>query len=60
MHYRGPNRDQGQPYCRGVVMFGAVGNPDHDESIRIIRKALDRTVARPTSAPPPEAVSAAR
>ena len=23
------------------MMFGAVGNPDHDDSIRIIHKALD-------------------
>ncbi len=29
------------PYCLGAMMFGAVGNPDHDESIRIIHKALD-------------------
>src|SRR3984893_9362177 len=29
------------PYALGAMMFGAVGNPDHDESIRIIHKALD-------------------
>ena len=31
------------PYCLGAMMFGAGagGNPDHDESIRIIHKALD-------------------
>ena len=30
------------PYCLGAMMFGAVGgNPDHDDSIRIIHKALD-------------------
>jgi aryl-alcohol dehydrogenase-like predicted oxidoreductase len=29
------------PYCLGAMMFGAVGNPDHDESVRIIHKALD-------------------
>ena len=29
------------PYCLGAMMFGAVGNPDHDDSIRIIQKALD-------------------
>ena len=29
------------PYCLGAMMFGAVGNPDHDDSVRIIRKALD-------------------
>ncbi|MGW1097752.1 aldo/keto reductase [Streptomyces sp. NPDC002455] len=29
------------PYCLGTMMFGAVGNPDHDDSVRIIHKALD-------------------
>jgi aryl-alcohol dehydrogenase-like predicted oxidoreductase len=29
------------PYCLGAMMFGAAGNPDHDESIRIIHQALD-------------------
>jgi aryl-alcohol dehydrogenase-like predicted oxidoreductase len=29
------------PYCLGAMMFGAWGNPDHDESIRIIHAALD-------------------
>jgi aryl-alcohol dehydrogenase-like predicted oxidoreductase len=29
------------PYALGAMMFGAMGNPDHDESIRIIHKALD-------------------
>ena len=29
------------PYCLGAMMFGAQGNPDHDESTRIIHKALD-------------------
>lgn len=29
------------PYCLGAMMFGAAGNPDHDEGIRIIHKALD-------------------
>jgi len=29
-------------YCLGAMMFGAVGgNPDHNDSIRIIHKALD-------------------
>jgi aryl-alcohol dehydrogenase-like predicted oxidoreductase len=28
-------------YALGAMMFGAIGNPDHDDSIRIIRKALD-------------------
>jgi aryl-alcohol dehydrogenase-like predicted oxidoreductase len=29
------------PYCLGAMMFGAWGNPDHDECIRIVHKALD-------------------
>src|SRR5215469_17112565 len=29
------------PYCLGAMMFGAWGNTDHDESVRIIHKALD-------------------
>src|SRR6195952_317550 len=27
--------------CLGTMMFGAWGNPDHDESVRIIHAALD-------------------
>jgi aryl-alcohol dehydrogenase-like predicted oxidoreductase len=27
--------------CLGAMMFGAFGNPDHDESVRIIHRALD-------------------
>src|ERR1041385_8274103 len=29
------------PYCLGAMMFGAWGNRDHDDSIRIIHAALD-------------------
>ena len=29
------------PLCLGAMMFGAVGNPDHDECVRIIHRALD-------------------
>ena len=29
------------PFCLGAMMFGAWGEPDHDESIRIIHAALD-------------------
>ena len=29
------------PLCLGCMMFGAWGNPDHDESIRIIHEAID-------------------
>lgn len=28
-------------YCLGAMMFGGLGNPDHDDGIRIIHKALD-------------------
>jgi aryl-alcohol dehydrogenase-like predicted oxidoreductase len=29
------------PYALGAMMFGTIGNPDHDDSIRIVHKALD-------------------
>jgi len=29
------------PYCLGAMMFGGMGNPDHDDGVRIIHKALD-------------------
>jgi aryl-alcohol dehydrogenase (NADP+) len=32
------------PYCLGAMMFGAMGNPDHEDSIKIIHKALDSGV----------------
>jgi aryl-alcohol dehydrogenase-like predicted oxidoreductase len=32
------------PLCLGAMMFGAWGNTDHDESIRIIHRALDAGV----------------
>jgi aryl-alcohol dehydrogenase-like predicted oxidoreductase len=32
---------QVSPLCLGAMMFGSWGNPDHDESIRIIHRALD-------------------
>src|ERR1700761_3774903 len=43
MQYRTLGRTgiQVSPYALGAMMFGAIGNPDHDESIRIIHKALD-------------------
>jgi aryl-alcohol dehydrogenase (NADP+) len=43
MRYRtlGNTGIQVTPYCLGAMMFGQWGNPDHDESIRIIHKALD-------------------
>jgi aryl-alcohol dehydrogenase-like predicted oxidoreductase len=43
MQYRTLGRTgiQVTPYCLGAMMFGAIGNPDHDDSIRIIHRALD-------------------
>ncbi|WP_327293043.1 aldo/keto reductase [Streptomyces sp. NBC_01198] len=29
------------PFCLGAMMFGAQGNPDHDDCVRIVHKALD-------------------
>jgi aryl-alcohol dehydrogenase-like predicted oxidoreductase len=29
------------PYALGAMMFGPFGNPDHDDSVRIIHRALD-------------------
>jgi aryl-alcohol dehydrogenase-like predicted oxidoreductase len=29
------------PLCLGAMMFGAWGNPDHDESVQIIERALE-------------------
>jgi aryl-alcohol dehydrogenase-like predicted oxidoreductase len=31
-------------FCLGAMMFGAWGNPDHDESVRIVHRALDAGV----------------
>ena len=43
MHYRTLGRTgiKVSDYALGAMMFGAIGNPDHDDSIRIIHKALD-------------------
>ncbi|WP_030826156.1 aldo/keto reductase [Streptomyces hygroscopicus] len=32
---------QVSPYCLGTMKFGQVGNPDHDDCVRIIHRALD-------------------
>jgi aryl-alcohol dehydrogenase-like predicted oxidoreductase len=32
------------PLCLGAMMFGAWGNTDHDESVRIIRRAVDHGI----------------
>jgi aryl-alcohol dehydrogenase-like predicted oxidoreductase len=31
-------------HCLGAMMFGAVGNPDHDDCVRIIHIALDQGI----------------
>jgi aryl-alcohol dehydrogenase (NADP+) len=43
MHYRPLGRTgiQVSPYCLGAMMFGKMANPDHDECVRMIHKALD-------------------
>jgi aryl-alcohol dehydrogenase-like predicted oxidoreductase len=43
MEYRGLGRTgmQVSPLCLGAMMFGAWGEPDHEESIKIIYRALD-------------------
>ncbi|QKC94610.1 aldo/keto reductase [Mesorhizobium sp. NZP2298] len=46
MHYRTLGRTgiKVSPYCLGAMMFGGLGNPDHDDCIRIIHKALDHGI----------------
>jgi aryl-alcohol dehydrogenase-like predicted oxidoreductase len=46
MHYRTLGRTgiRVSPYCLGAMMFGAAGNPDHDDAVRIIHRALDAGV----------------
>src|SRR5213080_4777082 len=43
MEYRSLGRTgvQVSPLCLGTMMFGAWGNTDHDDSIRVIHAALD-------------------
>jgi aryl-alcohol dehydrogenase (NADP+) len=43
MHYRPLGRTgiKVSPYCLGAMMFGKLANPDHDECVRMIHKALD-------------------
>src|SRR5215218_7316276 len=31
-------------HCLGTMMFGAVGNPDHDDCVRIIHAALEEGI----------------
>ncbi len=40
----GPTGMQVSPLCLGAMMFGAWGNPDHDDAARIIHHALDAGV----------------
>ena len=46
MEYRSLGRTgvQVSKLCLGTMMFGAWGNPDHDDAIRIIHRALDAGV----------------
>src|SRR3954447_1762216 len=46
MEYRTLGRTgvQVSKFCLGAMMFGAWGNPDHEDSIRIIHRALDAGV----------------
>ena len=43
MHYRRLGRTglRVSPFCLGAMMFGAWGNPDHDDSVAVIHAALD-------------------
>jgi aryl-alcohol dehydrogenase-like predicted oxidoreductase len=46
MDYRALGRTgvEVSPLCLGAMMFGAWGNPDHEDSVRIIHAALDAGV----------------
>jgi hypothetical protein len=42
------------PYALGALALGtSIGNPDHDDSIRIIHKALDAGITLPAGAQVP-------
>ncbi len=41
LHNLGRTGVKVSPLCLGAMMFGEWGNPDHDDSIRIIHRALD-------------------
>lgn len=43
MHYRPLGRTgiKVSPYCLGAMMFGGIGNKDHDDCVRMIHTALD-------------------
>lgn len=46
MHYRilGGTGIEVSAHCLGAMMFGAAGNPDHDECVRIIHTAFDQGI----------------
>lgn len=46
MHYRilGGTGIEVSAHCLGTMMFGAAGNSDHDECVRIIHAALDQGI----------------
>ncbi|PWU58354.1 aldo/keto reductase [Micromonospora globispora] len=46
MRYRvlGGTGIQVSVHCLGTMMFGAVGNPDHDDCVRIVHAALDQGI----------------
>src|SRR5438045_5347981 len=46
MNYRNLGRTgiKVSPLCLGAMMFGAMGNPDHDDSVAIIHHALDNGI----------------
>jgi aryl-alcohol dehydrogenase-like predicted oxidoreductase len=46
MRYRtlGGTGIQVSVHCLGAMMFGAVGNPDHDDCVRIVGAALDQGI----------------
>jgi aryl-alcohol dehydrogenase-like predicted oxidoreductase len=41
LHSLGRTGIKVSPLCLGAMMFGDWGNPDHDDSVRIIHRALD-------------------
>lgn len=41
LHNLGNTGVKVSPLCLGAMMFGGWGNPDHDDSVRIIHRALD-------------------
>jgi aryl-alcohol dehydrogenase-like predicted oxidoreductase len=41
LHTLGQTGIKVSPLCLGTMMFGEWGNPDHDDSIRIIHRAID-------------------